>query len=129
MCVPAHPERSKGLAKSNNPTQTGRYRAGVGRASLLKDQTLTVAGAAQARGSAWITLPVSRLTFPMQGYACGKTFSASKAPILVSLYHRVSFVKLTSCLLRLVQRLLLIGRAPLAIESAIHGLHVLSDSS
>lgn len=85
MCVPAHPERSKGLAKSTNPTQTGRYRAGVRWASLLKDRTLTVAGAAQARGSVWIDLPVSRLTFPMLDFACGKTVFASKAPILVTL--------------------------------------------
>ena len=94
MCVPAHPERSKERVLGTLSTQTGRYRAGVWRASVLKDRTLTVAGAAQARGSVWIALPVSRLTFPMRSLACGKTVFAPKAPILVSLYHGVPFVKL-----------------------------------
>lgn len=94
MCVPAQPERSKELVLDTNPTQTGRYRAGVRRASVLKDQTLTVAGAAQARGSVWIALPVSRLTFPMRNLACGKTVFAPKAPILISMYHGAPFVKL-----------------------------------
>jgi hypothetical protein len=99
MCVPAHPERSKERVLSTLSTQTGRYRAGVRRASVLKDRTLTVAGAAQARGSVWIALPVSRLTFPMRGFACGKTVFAPKAPILISLYHGIPFVKLKGYLI------------------------------
>jgi hypothetical protein len=98
MCVPAHPECSKERVFNTFSTQTGRYRAGVRWASLLKDRTLTVAGAAQARGSVWIALPVSRLTFPMRNLACGKTVFAPKAPILISLYHSPPFVKLVGYL-------------------------------
>ena len=83
---------------------------------------MTVAGAAQARGSVWIDLPVSRLTFPMHVFACGKTVFASKAPILVSLYHGASFVKLTRYLLRIAQRVLLTSGALLATESDIPDL-------
>jgi hypothetical protein len=45
----------------------------------------------------WIDLPVSRLTFPMHDIAYGNKVFASKAPILVLLYHGTSFVKLMGC--------------------------------
>jgi hypothetical protein len=70
----------------------------------LKDLTLTVAGAAQARGSVWIDLPVSRLTFPMHDIACGNKVLHRKHQFLVYCITVPLLLNWQVVLLRIVHR-------------------------